>query len=94
MEPKGWTLSPAYDLNPAATAGGLTLNISETDNAQNLELAREVASAFRIKARRAEEIIAEVVDVVKKWRTEAKKLGISREEQERMAGAFQVADAA
>jgi serine/threonine-protein kinase HipA len=92
MEPRGWTLSPAYDLNPVATAGGLSLNISETDNAQELALVREVAEMFRIKTARAEEVIAEVVSAVKKWRTEARKLGISREEQERMAGAFQVAD--
>lgn len=92
--PKGWTLSPAYDLNPVATGGGLALNISETDNAQDLELAREVAKLFRLTKARAEEVIAEVVSAVKRWPLEAKRLGISRGEQERMAPAFQVADEA
>lgn len=90
--PKGWTLSPAYDLNPVATGGGLALNISETDNAQDLELARDVAKLFRVTKARADEVISEVVAAVKRWPAEAKKLGISRSEQERMAPAFQVAD--
>ncbi len=29
----GWRLSPAYDVNPVYFGTGLTLNISETDNA-------------------------------------------------------------
>lgn len=94
LEPTGWSLAPAYDLNPVATAGGLTLNISETDNAQDLELVREVAKHFRLAARRAGEVLDEVVSAVKRWRAEAKKLGLSREEQERMASAFQIADEA
>ena len=34
----GWILSPAYDMNPVETGSGLSLNISETDNAQELDL--------------------------------------------------------
>jgi serine/threonine-protein kinase HipA len=94
LEPTGWSLAPAYDLNPVAAAGGLTLNISETDNAQDLELVSEVAKHFRLTARRAKEVRDEVVTAVKRWRTEAKKLKISRDEQEQMASAFQVADEA
>jgi serine/threonine-protein kinase HipA len=33
LTPDGWTLSPAYDVNPVYFGTGLTLNISETDNA-------------------------------------------------------------
>ncbi len=53
LEPAGWTLAPAYDLNPVATGNGLTLNISETENAQDLDLVLEVAAAFRVKRARA-----------------------------------------
>lgn len=94
LEPSGWTLAPAYDLNPVATAGGLTLNVSETDNAQDLALARDVARLFRLTAKRANEIIAEVVAAVGGWRVEAKKQGLSRSAQDRMATAFQVAEEA
>lgn len=93
LEKKGWSLSPAYDINPVATGDGLKLNISESDNTQDLDLARNVAKQFRIKPKRAEEIIKEVVAAVKNWRKTAAILKISRAEQDRMSAAFRVADA-
>lgn len=93
LEPKGWTLAPAYDVNPIPYGDGLSLNISETENAQDLELAREVAATFRIKRAAADEILDEVVTAVQGWPGEAAKAGIARAEQERMAPAFRVADA-
>ena len=92
LEPSGWSLAPAYDLNPVATAGGLTLNVSETDNAQDLALARDVAGLFRLVPKRANAVLAEVISVVRGWRAEAKKQGLSRSAQDRMAAAFQVAE--
>jgi serine/threonine-protein kinase HipA len=91
LEPHGWSLAPAYDVNPVADASGLTLNISETDNSQDLALVRDVAKFFRIDSRRANAIIAEVVAVVRDWRNEAKAARLSRAEQDRMAVAFRVA---
>lgn len=87
----GWRLAPAYDVNPVADGAGLTLNISETDNTQDLSLVRDVARTFRVTARKADAIIAEVVTVVRTWRTEAEKAKLSRTEQERMAPAFRLA---
>jgi serine/threonine-protein kinase HipA len=94
LESRGWSLAPAYDVNPVADSAGLTLNISETDNAQDLALVRDVAATFRLKAGRADEIIDEVVSAVRKWRAEADAAGLSRAEQDRMADAFRVADEA
>ncbi len=88
----GWILSPAFDINPVASGDGLKLNISESDNSQNLDLAKDVAELFRVKYDRANEIIREVVKAVKHWRNEAISLGISSKEQERMARAFRIAD--
>lgn len=65
LERGGWTLAPAYDMNPVESASGLKLNISETDNSQDLELVKDVASRFRVKATRAKKIIKEVV---REWR--------------------------
>ena len=78
-------------LDPVADVAGLTLNISETDNSQDLSLVRDVARAFRVGARNAEEIITEVVSVVRGWRVEAERAQLSRAEQERMAPAFRLA---
>lgn len=92
LQPNGWVLSPAYDINPVTSGNGLTLNISESDNSQNLELAFEVAKYFRIKSTNAINIINDIVKAVKKWRKEASLLKIPNSEQDRMARAFRVAD--
>ncbi|MDJ0766137.1 MAG: HipA domain-containing protein [Myxococcota bacterium] len=89
LEPNGWSLAPAYDIHPTAHGAGLRLNISETDNAQDLELALGVAPYFRLNASRAEEMIQSTVKVVKEWPKVAKRCGISKNEQERMASAFE-----
>lgn len=94
LEKKGWALAPAYDMNPVADGEGLTLNISETDNSQNIELVLDVAKHFRVKPTAAKAIVADVTKAVRGWRAEAKRLGIGRAEQDRMARAFRVADAA
>ena len=88
----GWVLSPAYDVNPVTTGNGLKLNISESDNSQDLSLVKEVAPYFRINASRASTIIREVIHAVKGWRKEAAALGISTKDQDRMARAFRIAD--
>lgn len=93
LHPMGWRLAPAYDMNPVATADGLRLNISETDNTQSLELAREVTRYFRVTPSRAAEIIQEVTTQVKDWRKIAKTLQISAGEIDRMARAFRIAEA-
>jgi serine/threonine-protein kinase HipA len=85
---KGWVLSPAYDINPVETGTGLSLNISEKDNALDLDLAREVAPYFRISTRRGEEIIGGVKKSVDGWKALAEKQGISKPERDRMANAF------
>jgi len=92
LEPGGWSLAPAYDMNPVATGGGLSLNISETDNAQDLSLVHDVAHHFRLKPQQIDSTIEHVVSVVRSWRSVAEAADISRSEQERMAPAFRVAD--
>lgn len=90
LSSKGWELAPAYDMNAVPTGNGLKLNISDNDNSQDLDLALEVAHYFRLTAKRAREIVDEVVNAVKTWRNEANRLGLSSSEQERMALAFRV----
>jgi hypothetical protein len=85
----GWILSPAFDLNPDPGGTGLSLNISETDNALNFDLALEVSAFFRLKPVDAEPILQQVKQAVKSWRSHAKKLGIARVDQEIMATAFE-----
>ncbi len=92
LESNGWVLSPAYDVNPNANGEGLKLNISESDNSQDISLAKEVAKYFRVKPERADIIIQEIISAVKNWRAEANSIGILKNEQDRMAHAFRIAD--
>ncbi len=88
LSENGWHLSPAYDMNPVPTGTGLKLNISETDNSLNLEVAKEVAEYFRIKKEKADKIIAEVTRAVNKWNVVAKELGLPNSQIEAMKKAF------
>ncbi len=88
LTPKGWTISPAYDINPAPNSSGLTLNISETDNSMDLDLARDVAQKFRVSKTDAEKIITQILRAVNLWSKAADKYKIPRSEKERMENAF------
>jgi serine/threonine-protein kinase HipA len=92
LSDQGWLLSPAYDINPVETGTGLKLNISDEDNALDLELALQVAEFFRLTDERANDIIEEVKSSVRNWRTIANKYNISRAEQEIKAMAFRLAE--
>ncbi len=65
-------LAPAYDMNPNPHAAGLKLNISESDNAQDIEFVLEVAPYFRVTGPRAAAIAKEVARVVREWRSTAR----------------------
>lgn len=92
LTPKGWVLSPAYDINPVETGTGLCLNISENDNLLSLELALEVHEYFRLSGQKAREIISAVRNSVRNWRTVARQLGIPKAEQDLKARAFSRAE--
>jgi len=90
--PDGWTLSPAYDLNPVPADVGprvLSNAIDLDDPSASLELAFSVAEYFELSSREARAVAAKVADVVAGWRSEAARLGITRGQQERMASAFE-----
>ncbi len=88
---KGWRLSPAYDMNPVPDGEGLKLNVSQADNALDLDLARSVAPYFRVPTQAANDIIARSQAVVRQWPKIADHLHLSAREQGRMAGAFRLA---
>lgn len=84
----GWRLSPAYDINPVANSAGLSLNISEDDNALELDLAIEVAPFFRLSHKKAEELSTNIKEVTSNWQSLAIASGISHNEIELMSSAF------
>ena len=78
-------------MNPVPESHGLKLNISEADNAMDLDLARSVAPYFRVPAKTAGEIIRDSQAVVKQWPKIAGSLRVPAREQERMTSAFRLA---
>lgn len=88
LTPQGWILSPAYDINPDPRGSGLSLNISEDDNALDFDLALSIAPLFRFDMTQAKDQLAIIKNTVSHWREIALKLRISRMETETMALAF------
>lgn len=81
---EGWVLSPAYGLKPNEYGTGLSLNISETDNALSLDLAMGVADYFRVTNDNAKKTIQKVLSAVKKWRKVATAYKIQNAEIQKM----------
>lgn len=88
LTPKGWVLSPAFDLNPSIDKTGLSLNIDELNNDLSLDLAKSVGPYFRLSTKQMDSIIFEIINVVKGWSKIANQLGIKKSEQDLMVGAF------
>lgn len=90
LEKNNWVLSPAYDINPSVDKQGLALNIDTYNNQLDFELAKSVGAYFQLDNNSMNQIINEVIVVVKQWKIIAKDIGISRAEQELMTPAFNI----
>ena len=86
---KGWRLSPAFDVNPIYYGKGLTLNISETDNSLDFDLALSVIQYFRINEKKAKSMISGIKHAINGWKAIATKFKISRTELALMEQAFE-----
>jgi serine/threonine-protein kinase HipA len=88
----GWSLSPAYDMNPVPVdvkPRFLITAIVEGDSTASLELALLVAPDFGLKPTTAKAIVSEVAQAVATWRKEATRQGLSTQEIDRLASAFE-----
>jgi serine/threonine-protein kinase HipA len=88
----GWTLSPAYDLNPVPTdlkARVLTTNIDIDEGTCSLDLLEEAAEYFSFGLAQARTVIKEVATVTATWRDVAKNASAKSSEINRMASAFE-----
>ena len=85
---KGWTLSPAYDMNPTLSEYQ-SLLVSLTSNKAELSILLDACEDYMLNRKTAEKIISEVIEVVKGWRELATRLGLSKREMEMFAGVFE-----
>ena len=90
LSPKGWKLSPAYDINPIEHGSGLSLNISEDDNSLDFELCMSVSAYFRWKNDEASNFIKLTKSIVSQWEKRANALKIHNAEIVMMESAFNV----
>ena len=82
---KGWTLSPAYDMNPTLNEFQ-SLLVSSTSNKAELSILLDTSEDYMLNRKIAEKIISEVIEVVKGWREMATRLSISKREMDIFAG--------
>ena len=76
---KGWTLSPAYDMNPTLNDHQSLLINSKTNKA-DLSILLNSCEEYMLTPDVAKGVINEVVKAVKNWRALANKLGITKRE--------------
>lgn len=84
---KGWTFSPAYDMNPTLSEYQ-SLLINSSTNKADLNILIDACEEYMLSRKVAELIISEVIEVVKNWRVLATKLGISKREMEMFSSVF------
>lgn len=82
---KGWTLSPAYDMNPTQNEYQ-SLLISSTSSKADLNILLDACGDYMLTRATAEKIISEVTGAVKGWRDMAIRLGIFKREMDMFSG--------
>ena len=93
--PRGWRLSPAFDLNPVPTDVRdriLHTSIGVDDPTASLEIAMAEAEYFGLSADEAKRTARVVGAAVAGWRKEAGALGLNKAAIDRMASALEHAD--
>jgi len=89
---RGWRLSPAYDLNPVPVdikPRVLSLMIDDRDNSASFDLTVEVGDYFGLVQDDMRAVVTDVVNSISTWKAEARRIGVSAEEINRMATAFE-----
>ncbi len=84
---KGWTLSPAYDMNPTLN-DYQSLLINNKTNTADLSILLDSCDEYMLTHEVAKGIIDEVLEAVKGWRTLANRLGIAKREMNLFEGVF------
>jgi serine/threonine-protein kinase HipA len=85
----GWTLSPAFDLNPNPRRRRLTTTIERGREQSDIETALEVASLFRLTDEQARSVLGQVSEATSRWRQVAAAGGLRESSIEQLKGAFE-----
>ena len=78
--PTGWTLAPAFDVNPNPDKDVHVLALDGVDPTPDTSLLMAQHAYFRLDANTAQAIVAKVRAAVRAWPSEAKRLGAKGQE--------------
>ncbi len=87
----GWSLSPAFDLNPDPRVGPkyLSTAIDYDTTAARLDTLMGVAEHFRLTGDEARAVLRDVGGATSRWRAAAQEVGLNRAAVEQMSPAFE-----
>lgn len=77
LTPRGWTLAPAYDINPTLSRHQ-TLLITDTSNDADLSLLRDASEEYMLSREVADAIILDVREALRDWEVLATRLSVSK----------------
>lgn len=86
--PRGWRLSPAFDVNPSPGQTDHALAVADGIHEAALDAVSESAALYGVRDPVA--IIESVRGAAKSWRRVARQAGISRDEMDLVGASFQV----
>jgi serine/threonine-protein kinase HipA len=91
---ESWRLSPAFDMNPNPAPGPKELStaVDFNDFHASIDTLMGIAEYFRMDAREAADVLAQVTSAVGHWRTTAISQGLPQAEIEKMEPAFEHAE--
>ena len=78
--PAGWTLSPAFDMNPSFKKEEHALSLDPYNRQPDLEIVLSTAEYYRLNTGHAKKIITDVCKIVGGWKNHARKLGLTAHE--------------
>ncbi len=78
--PGGWRLAPAFDMNPSFKKVDHALSLDLYNRQPDLEVVLATAEYYRLEKVTAKKMIDDVCRVVKDWKYEAKKIGLTAQE--------------
>lgn len=89
----GWSLSPAFDLNPNPRRRDFSTSVSGGDARHSIAGAIDVAPVFRLTPEQAQSVLEEVISATSGWRAAAGRIGTAAASIDQLAPAFEDARA-
>ncbi|WP_429886109.1 type II toxin-antitoxin system HipA family toxin [Geoalkalibacter halelectricus] len=78
--PNGWSLAPAFDMNPSFRKEEHVLSLDLETRLPDLGIVRDTAGYYRLDEAQAGAIVDQVCEVVSGWKHRARALGLSRQD--------------